>query len=32
MAGAKNPRSIAGVGDEAYFVGGSSGPPYARVG
>ena len=32
MAGETKAKSIAGVGDEAYFVGGSSGPPYARVG
>lgn len=32
MTGVKQPKVIPGVGDEAYFVGGSSGPPYARVG
>ncbi|HSQ33263.1 MAG TPA: hypothetical protein VLN49_25590 [Gemmatimonadaceae bacterium] len=32
VAGMKQPLPIPNLGDEAYFVGGSSGPPYARVG
>jgi hypothetical protein len=32
VAAMKTPLPIANVGDEAYFVGGKSGPPYARVG
>jgi hypothetical protein len=32
VAGMKHPLPIPNVGDEAYFVGGKSGPPYARVG
>jgi hypothetical protein len=32
VAGMKQPLPIAGLGDEAFFVGGKSGPPYARVG
>lgn len=31
-AGMKTPLPIPSLGDEAYFVGGKSGPPYARVG
>jgi hypothetical protein len=32
VAGMTHPLPIPNVGDEAYFVGGTSGPPYARVG
>lgn len=32
VAGMKTPLPIPNLGDEAYFVGGKSGPPYARVG
>lgn len=32
VEGMKPPLPIANLGDEAYFVGGPSGPPYARVG
>ncbi len=32
VAGMKTPLPIPNVGDEAYFVGGKSGPPYARIG
>lgn len=32
VAGMKQPLPIPDLGDEAYFVGGKSGPPYARVG
>jgi hypothetical protein len=32
VAGMSHPLPIPNLGDEAYFVGGKSGPPYARVG
>jgi hypothetical protein len=32
VAGMEHPLPIPNLGDEAYFVGGKSGPPYARVG
>ncbi len=32
IAGMSHPLPIPNLGDEAYFVGGKSGPPYARVG
>ena len=32
VAGMTHPLPIPNLGDEAYFVGGKSGPPYARVG
>ncbi len=32
IAGMTHPLPISNLGDEAYFVGGKSGPPYARVG
>lgn len=32
VAGMQHPLPIPSLGDEAYFVGGKSGPPYARVG
>jgi len=32
VAAMSHPLPIPGLGDEAYFVGGKSGPPYARVG
>jgi hypothetical protein len=32
VAGMSHPLTIPNVGDEAYFVGGKSGPPYARIG